>query len=146
MDYQKLKQEIDSGPLAAECVGKTDTEIAELLNAMTGQMVQTRFITARTILAELPDAANILDKLDAVAANIPSVKWAMRYLIGETGIDIGHPGTRQQIEALQTAGVLTADEATGLLNMAVFPASRTEIIGLGAVSAGDVSRAQRGPY
>jgi len=146
MDYLTLKTEIESGPLAVECAGQGDIEIATILNNRRYQMVASRFVSARTILAELVDGAAILDKLSIAAASVSSVKWAMSYLSGETGIDIGHPGTIGQIDMLAYAGILTADDATALKRMAFVPASRAEIIGLGAVTAGDVSRALRGPY
>lgn len=148
MNYQLLSHEIAAGPLADELAEKTDTEMAAILNDQRFSTVRERFITARTILAELgPEiGAGVLDKMEAASANISALKWAMRFLIGETGIDIGHAGTRSQIEAMAAGGVIATDEAAALLNMAVAPASRAEIIGLGTVTYSDVSRAISGPW
>jgi hypothetical protein len=146
MDYQKLKEEIETGPLAMDLLGRTDAEIAALLNERTATAVQSRFVTGRTILAEIADGADILDALEAASAVIPAVKWAMLYLKGETGIDIGYPSTRAQLDALAVAQVLTTNQAEALKDMALLPASRVEIIGLPSVSYGDVSRALRGPW
>jgi hypothetical protein len=146
MDYQKLKEEIETGPLALDLLGRTDAEVAALLNERTATSVQSRFVTGRTILAEIADGAAILDALEAASAVIPAVKWAMLYLKGETGIDIGYPSTRAQLDALAVAQVLTPTQAEALKDMALLPASRAEIIGLPSVSYGDVSRALRGPW
>lgn len=142
MNYHVLKIEIESGPLAAECAGKSDDEIADILNEPRFMAVKSRFITARTMLAELPGAGVILDKLESVASSVPEVKWSMKYLTGETGIDVGHPGTIAQIDALSAGGVLTMAEAESLKNMALQPASRAELAGLGVVSYNDVNKAR----
>lgn len=146
MDYSALKTEIDTGPLAAECAGCTDEAIAAILNRGNTIAACERFVSARTILAEVPAGATILDKLEAAAATIPDVKWAMKFLQTETGIDVGHATTRAQIDALVTAGVLTETEGAALKNLALKACSRAEIAGFGTVTAGDVSRALRGPY
>lgn len=146
MDYAALRNEIESGPLAAECTGGTDKEIAAILSRRDISAPCERFVSARTILAEVPGGAAILDKLEAVATSIPDVKWAMKFLQTETGIDVGHATTRAQIDALVTAGVLTEFEGAALKNMALKTCSRAEIAGFGTVTPGDVSRALRGPY
>jgi len=146
MDYAALQAELETGPLSTECAGKTDVEIAEVLNTPRFPGIRSRFISARTILAELADGAVILDKLEAAAPGIPPLKWAMRFLSGETGIDIGHAGTRVNIEMLAAGGILTAAERDALLAMAACTVSRAEIAGFGQITPGDVSRALRGPH
>lgn len=145
MDYMALQAEIETGPLATECAGKSDAEVAAILNAPHAPGVRPRFVTGRTILAEIAAGADILDKLEAAAPNIPPLKWAMRFLIGEAGIDIGHPGTRAQITALAAAGVITEPERDALLSMGETTMSRAELAGFGSITPGDVSRALRGP-
>jgi hypothetical protein len=84
-----------------------------------------RFVSIRTIQAEIPEAATILDKLEAAAAIVPDVKWAMRVLnLGES-IDIAYPATVAQINALVAVSILTADEANALLNLALQPTTYT---------------------
>ena len=146
MDYAALKTEIETGPLAAEYAGGTDEAIAAVLNRSDIIAACERFVSARTILAEVPAGAEILDKLEAAATTIPGVKWAMKFLQTETGIDVGHATTRAQIDALVSGGVLTETEGGALKNLALKACSRAEITGFGAVTAGDVSRALRGPY
>lgn len=154
MDYAALKQEIENGPLAAELaplIGTEhgDTNIAALLNDATrgDTVIRERLCTAGTLLAKLgPEmGGTVLDKLEAAAQSSSAVKWAMR-LILSSGIDAGDPGTRAQLDALAQAGVLTAQEATAIKAIAVFPAARAEVAGFGIVTAGDVSRALRGPW
>lgn len=146
MDYASLKTEIETGPLSAECAGGTDEAIAAILNRRDISAPCGRFVSARTILAEVPGGAVILDKLESVVTSIPDVKWAMKFLQTETGIDVGHATTRAQIDALVTAGVLTESEGTALKDMALKTCSRAEIAGFGSVTPGDVSRALRGPH
>lgn len=134
-----LKEEIAAHPEWAEL---SDNEIADLLNAKTQTSIQPRFITARSILAEIADGAAILDKLDATAALVPAVKWAMLYLKGETGIDVGYPSTRDQLDGLAQAGILTAAQAEEVKTMALQPISRAEQLGLGSVSYNDVNAAR----
>lgn len=149
MNYAGLKDEISNGPLAAECAAEgTDEGIAALLNRADTQHAVETWINARTLLAELGASmgATILDKLEAAAGQSSPVKWMMKFLCTDTGIDIGHPNTQGQIDTLVTAGVLTEAEGTALKNMAVKECSRAQIVGLGTVSPGDVSIALRGGY
>lgn len=140
MDYQALKNEIGSRP---EFVGLSDNDVAGRLNDTSLlRSVQSRFVSARTIIAEIANGSEILDKLEAVSANISAVKWAMSYLKGESGIDIGHPGTISQIDGLVAGAVLTNEEGEALKNMALLPVSRADVLGLGAVSYNDVNIAR----
>ena len=71
MDYQLLKTEIETGPLSAECAGKSDDEIAAILNTPRFDAVANRRITIDRVLAECDNAGVILDKLEAAAAIVP---------------------------------------------------------------------------
>ena len=140
MDYQKLKDEIMARP---DFVGLSDNTVADILNDPAMQTtIRPRLITARTILAELPNGAEILDKLESVATQVSAVKWSMFYLKGESGIDIGHAGTIAQIDGLVAGGVLESNEGEALKNMALLPTSRADILGLGTISYNDVNRAR----
>jgi hypothetical protein len=139
MDYQALKAEIDAHP---EWVGFSDNAIADLLNAKTLTSVQSRFVTARSILAEIADGAAILDALESASAMVPAVKWAMVYLKGETGVDVGYPSTRAQLDALVAGGVLTEAQAEAVKGMALLPSSQAEFLGLGSISYNDVNVAR----
>lgn len=148
MDYQVLKTEIETGPLASECVGQSDDVVAAILNDKRYTATKERYVTARTVLAELGATigAAILDKLEAAATQSSPVKWMLKFLTQDSGLDVGQAETQGCIDALAIAGVLTTNEATALKGMALRACSRAEITGFGAVTAGDVSRALRGPY
>lgn len=144
MIYAALREEIEAGPLAVECAGKSDAEIADILNDRRFTGVTSRFVTARTILAEVSGGSAILDKLEAAAPAVPDLKWAMIFLAGEGGIDIGHAGTRANLEALAAVGVITDGEAQALLQMAYTAMSRAELAGIGTITHQDVAQALRG--
>ena len=44
--------------------------------------------------------AVFLDKLDALSASIPALKWAMKFLQQDAGIDIGDNATQQMLDSL----------------------------------------------
>ena len=115
--------------------------VVDLLNARTQPAPQSRMVTARGILADLPEGAQILDKLEAIGAAVPEVRWAMKFMVGGEGIDVGHPRTRALINALAQQGALTRGEADDLLDLAVQPCSRADVIGLGTVTEADLRAA-----
>lgn len=135
MDYMILKNEL----LQPQYAGLSDNEAADLLNAPVHRSVKSTFITARSILAYTPNGADILDKLERAAGMVSAVKWAMKFIESDSGIDIGHPATRAQVDALVAAGGLTADEGESLKALGLQPTSRAELIGLPPVSINDVN-------
>jgi hypothetical protein len=118
--------------------------VAELLNAPARSGVQSRFLTARTVLAEMGAAgADLLDKLEAAAAYVPAVRWAMLFLKQEggsatSGIDVGYPGTRSLIDQLAAGGLISTAEADALKALAIQPMSRARELGLPTVGVLDV--------
>ena len=141
MDYQSLKTEIETHP---EWVGLSDNEIAVLFNEKTLTMVQSRFVQARTIVAEIDDGGEILDAIESVSVAVPAVKWMMIYLKGEVGVDVGYPKTRKRIDDLAAGGILTVEQAETVKAMAVVPASIAEVAGFGYISHQQVAQALRG--
>lgn len=143
MDRLELKNEIDNGPLASEFIGKSDNEVADILNDTSRfTSIKSRYVTARTFLAELPNGAEILDKLEVAASNISTLKWALRFLQLNSGVDIGHPNSQAQITALGSYAILTEDEANAIKNMALQPTSRAELLGWPTISYNDVNAAR----
>jgi hypothetical protein len=145
MDYSLLKSEIQTDPTNkgyAQFLPDSPGRVVELLNAQTEQMTKSRFVTARTILAECALGVSILDKLESTTNSISAVKWAVKFL-GQDGVDVGHLATQEMIDNLVLGGVLTTTEATQLKNMAVQQASRSEVLGLGFVHDSDVRDALR---
>lgn len=125
-----LTEELTIDPLGIGYSTMTNGEIEAALNAKTRSRIISRFVTARTILAECADGATILDKLEAAGAQVSAVKWAMRFLQQEGGIDVGHPATLAMVDQLVGAGVLTAAEGAALKNLSVELCSRAEEIGI----------------
>jgi hypothetical protein len=110
--------------------------LVDLLNAPTQTMVRERFMTARGILAALPlnDAATFLETLEALGPVNPVVKWGLRFLTADPGIDVGHANTRLLLAGLVQAGALTQELTDKVKDLAVQPASRVEVLfGAGTV-------------
>ena len=144
MDYAALKTEIETGPLATECAGQSDDTVAAILNDKRYTATGERYVTARTVLAELgaTTGAAILDKLEAASAQSSPVKWMLKFLTQDSGLDVGQTETQGCIDALAIAGVLTDDEAAALKSLALLPTSRAEILGFGSVSYNDINKAR----
>ena len=130
-----LTEELANDPLGIGYESMTDGELEASLNAKTRSRIVSRFITARTILAECADGATILDKLEAAASVSSPVKWAMRFLTQEGGLDVGHPNTLAMIGQLVAGGVLTQAEGDSLKVLPVQVCSRAEELGVSAIGA-----------
>jgi hypothetical protein len=113
-----LKDEILAGGFDLQ--NRDDGAIAAALSVGRTK-ITSRFVTARAVLAECENGATILDKLEAASAQISAVKWAMKFLQQEGGIDVAHPRTLGMIDQLEAGGVLTQTEADELKGMAVQP-------------------------
>lgn len=101
------------------------TTLASALNAEGVKSVQSRFVTARTILAECLDGVGILDALDAAKDN-RAVGWALQFLGQDSGLDVGEPVTQAMIEQLASVGVLTPDQGAQLKSLALQPLTVTQ--------------------
>lgn len=138
-----LQSELQNDPLNrgyAAFLPDAPGVLADMMNARIYTMVKEKFVTARGVLAAHGSAgAAVLDKLETLAASNSEVKWAMRFVTSD-GIDVGHANTRTLLDALVPA-VLTQVEADLIKNMAVQPASRAEVLGLGYVFQHDVQAA-----
>ena len=87
--------------------------------------VQSRFVTARTVLAEVSGGAALLDKMQSIGTTQSAVKYAMTFLNQEGGIDIGNPATQGMVDQLVAGAALTAAEGAALKGMANLPAPVT---------------------
>lgn len=139
-----LQSELQNDPLSrgyAAFLPDAPGVLADMMNARVYTMVKERFVTARAVLAAHGTAgAAILDKLEAASAGNSAVKWAMKFVSQDSGIDVGHSNTRTLLDAMVPA-VLTQAEADMLKDMAIQPASRAEVLGLGYVFQHDVQAA-----
>lgn len=138
-----LEQELRTDPLNrgyAQYIPQSPGVLVEMLNRQQYTKIKSRFVTARTVLAEVPGGAEVLDKLEAAGATNSAVKWAMRFMLSD-GIDVGFPVTQQLLDGLVAGGVLTQSESDSLKNLALQPASRAEVLGLAAVTEQDIRNA-----
>lgn len=102
--------------------------IADALNAEQANNVSPRWVTGRTILAECPDAEDILAALEAVAAaGSVATRWVVRFLAGDPGVDMGNLATRMKTETLVSSGALPREQADQLLDLAVRPVVVTRL-------------------
>lgn len=89
------------------------------------------FVQARTMLASDPMmAATILGKLEAASGDNPVVRWALKFLQGEQGLDAGHPSTIGMIQMLATGDppLLTMAERDFLLGLGQVTITRGEVL------------------
>ena len=118
-----LKDEILARPDCADAVAARDLDAIAAIMSAGRVAMQPRFVTARTVLAECGMlGASILDRLEAAAAANSAVKWAVRFLGQDSGINVGDPATRYMIDELASVDALTAPQASALKNLALLPA------------------------
>lgn len=130
MHEQGIRALLQTEPYAS----KTDAQAASTLNATSQHVLpQATLITSRTLYGDLgPEAAEtILAKLEAASASNPVVKRVLGWLLpSEAGVDICHPSTRGQIDALVAAGVLTSGEGSAVKALGEVTKSSGESLGL----------------
>lgn len=150
VNLTQLKAELQADPAGRGYmahVPHAPGALADLLNAPTASMAKPRMITARGIMASYglgPSAgAAFLDKLEVLSAGVPAIKWALKFLQTEAGIDIGEPATQLMLTSLIGIGGITLSEVDGVKAMALQPASRAEVLfGAGTqISEADVRAA-----
>ena len=135
VNLAQLKTELQADPAGlgyAHHVPHAPGALAELLNAQSTTLAKSRMITARGIMASYglgPSAgAAFLDKLEVLSAGVPAIKWAMKFLQAESGIDVGEPATQAMLTSLVGVGGVTQTEVDGVKAMANQPASRAEVL------------------
>lgn len=135
VNLAQLKAELQTDPAGlgyAAHVPHAPGTLADLLNAQSATMAKPRMITARGIMASYglgPSAgAAFLDKLEVLSAGVPAIKWAMKFLQAESGIDVGEPATQAMLASLVGVGGVTQTEVDGVKAMANQPASRAEVL------------------
>ena len=150
VNLAQLKTEMQTDPAGlgyAAHVPHAPGALADLLNAQSTTLAKSRMITARGIMASYglgPAAgAAFLDKMESLSASVPAIKWAMKFLQTEAGIDVGEPATQLMLTSLIGVGGITQAEVDGVKAMALQPASRAEVLfGAGTqISEADVRAA-----
>lgn len=135
VNLAQLKAELQTDPTGrgyAPHIPHAPGTLADLLNAQSATMAKPRMITARGIMASYgigPSAgAAFMDKLEVLSAGVPAIKWAMKFLQAESGIDVGDPATQAMLTSLIGVGGITQAEADWIKAMALQPASRAEVL------------------
>ena len=135
MNYTLLQNEINNDPTGqgySAYLPASPGKVVELLNTQSHYMVKARMITARGIMSSYgigPVAgAAFLDKLENLTNSIPALKWAMKFLQQDAGIDIGDGATQQMLDSLVGVGGITSAEVDCVKAIALQPASRFEIL------------------
>lgn len=120
-----LFQEIQTKCTPAQIAEGNWHAIAEIVSIGRTAQVTPTWVSARTLLAQLSDGAAILDALQSASAVVSEVKWAMHYLTGPEGIDIGHPNSSMRLDQLQAGGILTAIQVASIKALANKPSPVT---------------------
>jgi len=146
MDLEKLASELGEDPKGLGYAGQSHQATAELLNAQLFSAPYSRRVNERDLLAEWGDpmqAEMFLEKLEVLATLNPIIKRTLRWFTpDQQGIDAGHPTTHAMLDTLIGQADITAAEIDKFKSLAMRPASRAEVIGLGRVADGDVQAAR----
>jgi hypothetical protein len=125
-----LAAEIEANPACADAVTAKDLDVIASIISAGRKTLQSRFVTARTILAECgANGPSILDALEAASAGNIAVKWALQFLGRDSGLDVGNPVTQAMIDQLVAGGALTGAQGDALKGLASLPApvSRSDV-------------------
>jgi hypothetical protein len=152
VDYSKLRAEIAEDPAglgyAAWAAGGSDNAIAEVLNAPRYDALGKVGITPMLIwIAKYGIMARLRAAAEGDNAQIASIAEVAALLVQNPNIDaidFGLPDVQAMLGALAQAGVIPAEAYQEVLTIARVRVSRADLLGLGTVSADDVSRAREG--
>lgn len=140
-ELQAIRDEVNNDPASrgyAQYWPNSGGMVVELMNDPNGgEMYRSHYVNARSVI-KLPLGLSILGKLDAVENTNIAVKWAIKFLATDQGLDVGDPVTHATIDSLVTDSVLLQAEGDQLKAMSLLPASRAEVLGLGYVSEQDL--------
>lgn len=128
-----LKAELTNDPLNigyANFLPNSPGVVCDIMNKMgSGTKLQQKNIGIGTILDVLgPTAgASVLDNLFALKDSNSVIKWAW-YLLESASLDVGLQSTRDQIDILVTANVISLSDAAKIKALAEVSASRAEVL------------------
>lgn len=147
MDYRALLMEIETGPLAAECVGKTDAEIAAILN--DPRFTRRVMVPIADIQAYIYTQGSIWWDVQMAAADTLHPGYqAARAVVDLMGarfqnLDFTLLRVQEVLTGLELAGLLTAAQRADIEAMSYVSVSRGEIVGLGTVLPDDIAWIRR---
>lgn len=139
MNWQQLKTEIEK----AEYIGKTDAEIAAILNAKTVEGLVPTWIQARTLASKFGPsvAGQVIYGLQQAVAGMTGADRATYTLIldwltnpASEGVDVGDASTRASIDAMVGAGLVPAELGEAVKSMAIIRVPFAETIGIAGIT------------
>lgn len=139
MDYAALHTEISTDPVVLGYAGKTDQQIADLLNSLT---------TSRTLPRTRVDTTDILGAIQDSAwpAVASTAESKLRAILSMPSVDATSTNIRAMLGTIFPNSGNTATTRANLLALATRVVSRQEELGLGPVVAIDVTRSNSGVW
>jgi len=152
IDTLALNSELVNDPAGlgyAQYIPNGETgKLQALINKPQFPSVKTHMVTARGIMAGYglgPSiGAGFLDKLSAMSASVPAIKWAIKFLELEAGIDVGEAATQAMLDSLVGVNGITQAEVNGIKAMAVQQVSRAEVLGVAYIDEQTIIKALYG--
>lgn len=147
MDHQALKTEIDNDPEGIGYVGKSNSEIVDLLNGSQYTQVLPITVSGLTIWAVgTQEIVDIYDGAQPTNTNkaIRAICMGAMHLFGKSNdeeIDLTDPDVANMIDGLVAAGIVEQANKDALIAMATAPAGRSEILFGQKVNINDVRTA-----
>lgn len=142
MDYKALQQEINADPVTLGYAGKSDAQIATILNDGTLRSVNRDIVQGYEIVGCIVSA-----DLSAIPNTIAGQMMITRLMLicsASGGVNIRNANTRQILTDLFSSA--SAATKNALLALQAQTVSRATELGLGAVSVVDVTRAKSGVW
>ena len=133
MDYAALKNEILNDPAGLGYAGKTDGQIADLLNAPGWGFINRDVIPTYEIFDAIEPS-----EYGALTAE---KKTLLHAILAMGTVDIRGSNLKKALSSMFPDGTVTRDN---LLALQKRPASRAEVLGFGHVTHSDVAKALRG--
>ena len=145
-NYRALYNEVINDPVGLGYTGKSDQQIADLINAKTRTKIGNVHITEKMIYDKwdsINGAEAFIAKLEAAAVGNTILARIIRWLKpSEQGVDAGHPFTRTVFQALRAADVITVDELSQFKRLAEITISRADELGWPLVLPGYINKAR----
>lgn len=149
-----LRYELTADPLARGYAGMTDAQAAASLNTVNINVIDSipiaqveAFLLSDGTLIRLEDylAANPTPSpLNVAVSALLRVISSTRLSVFQIETQAAYDGFNQQLQALVQASLITSDQATALLNMALTVVSRAQQIGWPqGISVADVHSARK---
>lgn len=131
MDYSVLKTEITTDPQGKGYAGKTDQQVADLLNAIGTDTKERGVIPAHEIVD-----ATVPSEWSALTAD---EKQRYQTIVSAGQVNVKNPNIRAAFQAMFAGGTTTR---TALTALTTEKTSRAEALGFGKVAYWDVERAK----